>query len=98
MRKVVWIFFGDDAYIAMAPSNTTARGVGGDTIHSSTGLWGDTKLTTDKLTKARSPAMMDRWRPVRALVLDEVGMCGPDLFGAASFRICFLGGTSTSTP
>ena len=93
MQEVVWHFFGDDAYIAMAPSNTTARGVGGDTIHSSTGLWGDTKLTTDKLTKARTPAMMDRWRPVRVLVLDEVGMCGPDLFGAASFRICFLRGS-----
>ena len=82
----------------MAPSNTTVRGIGGDTIHSSTGLWGDTRLTTDKLTKARTPAMMDRWRLVRALELDEVGTCGPDLFGAASFRICFLRGASTSKP
>ena len=56
----------------MAPSNTAARGIGGDTIHSSTGLWSDTRLTTDKLSGGRSPEMMDRWRPVQVLVLDEI--------------------------
>jgi hypothetical protein len=36
--------------------------------------------------------MIDRWRSVRALVLDEVGLCAPDLFGAASFRAGLLRG------
>ena len=92
VREVVRHFFGGDSYIAMAPSNAAARGIEGDTIHNSTGLWGDTRLTTDKLTGGRTPEMIDRWRPVRVLVLDEVGLCGPDLFGAGSFRVCFLRG------
>ena len=77
----------------MAPSNTAARGIGGDTIHSSTGLWGGLKkLSTDRLSARRTPQMIDRWRSVRALVLDEVGLCAPDLFGAASFRAGLLRG------
>ena len=34
--------------------------------------------------------MKERWEPVQVLALDEVSLCEPDLFYAASYRICVL--------
>ena len=88
--KVVRHFFGVDAFIAMASSTAAARNIDGDTIHSSLNIWGQQKLNTADLRKRVTKESKDRWRSVRALVIDEVGLCPPALFGAASFKACLL--------
>ena len=89
VKQLCIYFFGEDAYLVMASSNTAARVVGGDTIHSTCGLWGgDQPLTTANLAKSVTAKGKDKWQSLVCLVIDEVGLCPPDLFGAASFRGC----------
>lgn len=92
VRKLVRHFSGEDTYLAMAYTNTAARGVGGDTIHSMCGLYGKTHMTTDRLAAKITQEAKDRWRPVRAMVIDEIPSRPPDLFGGAPFRVCLLRG------
>ena len=89
VKQLCIYFFGEDAYLVMASSNTAARVVGGDTIHSTCGLWGgEQPLTTQNLSKGVSAKGKDKWRNLVCLIIDMVGLCPPDWFGAASFRGC----------
>ena len=81
-------YFGQDGYIAMASSNTAARNIKGDTIHSSVHLHGDGGLSLESLSKGVTSDCKDRWNPVEVLVTDEISLVPPTLFGAGSYRIC----------
>ena len=71
----------------MASSNTAARNIEGDTIHSNVHLHGDGGLSLEQLTKGVTSDFKDRWHSVEALVIDEISLVQPTLFGAASYRI-----------
>ena len=74
VKAVTHHCFGSDLYIAMAPSNTAARCIGGDTIHSSVGITGKlNRLDPRHLNKTTTP-MKERWEPVQVLALDEVSL------------------------
>ena len=87
-RKVVEREFGEQGYVAMAYSNSAARGIGGDTIHSNLHLGAQSSLSLDKLGEGVTACLKDKWRDVYALVIDEISLVSPRLFGAASHRVC----------
>ena len=90
VKAVTLHCFGVDSYIAMASSNTAARGIGGFSIHRTLGISPKMNRLEPRCLNGVSRVMMDRWEPVRVLAMDDVSLCGPDLFYAASYRACVL--------
>ena len=92
LRAVVKRFFGSDGCVYMASSNSAARQIAGDTIHSCLHMNKNQKLTPAALdvdpNKDGASALIDKWRDVRMLVLDEISMVAPRLFAALSYRLC----------
>ena len=86
-RKLFRHVFGEGGDIAMASSNSAARVIGGDTIHSVCHMHGEMGLTVDKLSRGITDVLKDRWRDVSALIIEEISMVSPRLLGAASYRI-----------
>ena len=90
LKAVTLHCFGAESYIAMAPSNTAAQGIGGGTVHGSLGISGKLKRLDPRDLNVASTVMRGRWEPVQVLALDDVSSCGPNLFYAASYRACVL--------
>lgn len=88
VRALVAHYLGGGAYIAMASSNTAARGVNGDTIHSTMHWHGEGGMTLDRLGRGVSAEFKDKLGEVACMVIDEISLVTPRLFGAASFRFC----------
>ena len=87
-REMFVKFFGPGSEVAMAYSNSAARVLGGDTIHSCLHMHGETGLDLESLSKGVTPELMDSWRDVKAALIDEVSLVFPRLLGAASYRMC----------
>jgi hypothetical protein len=89
-------YLGDGSCILTASSNSAARGIGGDTIHSCTCIPGVGSLELYRLNKTTTEAR-ERWRDVEVLVVDEISMVMPMLFGALSYRAAVLRDNSRSS-
>ena len=88
VRQIVERFFPqENSYLAMAPSNSAARGVGGDTMHSRLMIHGKASFRLPVLAQNISNDLIDLWGGVAVLVVEEVSMISPSLYGAASFRV-----------
>ena len=87
-REMFVKFLGPGSEVAMAYSNSAARVLGGDTIHSCLHMHGEAGLDLESLSKGVTPELMDGWRDVKAALIDEVSMVPPRLLGAASYRMC----------
>ena len=75
--------------ILVAGTNAAAANIGGDTIHSRLILPGSADYSLKALAQAKVPAaLVNEWHDVHLLVVDEISMLSPALFGALSFRVC----------
>ena len=74
--------------VAMASSNSAARVIDGDTIHTAVGLGAGSSLRLDKMGRTVPARLVDKYRNVCALIFEETSMIQPQLLGAASWRIC----------
>ena len=72
----------------MASSNSAARVIGGDTIHTSVHIHGKVGLSLESLSRGVTQSLKDDWRDVKVVFIEEVSMVLPRLLGAASFRVC----------
>ena len=86
VRKVARRFLKGER--AMASSNSAARVVGGDTIHSACHMHGKMGFTLDRLENGITDDFIDEWADVDLLVIDEISMVSPRLLGALSYRLC----------
>ena len=74
----------------VASSNSAARGVGGDTVHTSLHMHGTQAFTIDSLERGVTQAGAADWRGVECLIIEEVGMVDPAMFAGMSYRLCLL--------
>ena len=89
VRGLCEFCFGADSHKALASSNSAARGVGGDTVHSGLFLGGLSRLGIAELSKrAVSRPFVDAWSSVHCLMLEEVSMIHPQMLGGISYRLC----------
>ena len=92
LRRISEKFFGTDGHAFMCSSNSAARQVQGDTIHSCLHMGSEQRLHPPALeidpTLEAGIALIDRWAPVQLLVVDEISMVAPRLLGALSYRLC----------
>ena len=72
IRKVAQVFLRGER--AMASSNSAARVVGGETIHSAIHMHGRMPLTLDRLEQGITDEFICEWADVDLLVLDEISM------------------------
>ena len=79
---------GPDAVAVMAASNSAARNVQGDTVHSWCHMHGEMGLSLKTLCRGVTDALIGKWAPVFAILGDEVSMWAPRLVGALSYRAC----------
>ena len=86
LQALMLRFFGADSCVAVASSNSAARVIGGDTVHSSLRLSGQSSMRLGKLCEHVTDDLKDFWTPVEALIVEEVSLMSPDLLGALSFR------------
>ena len=86
IRKVARAFLRGER--AMASSNSAARIVGGETIHSASHMHGKMSLTLDRLEQGITDDFIFEWADVDLLILDEISMVSPRLLGALSYRLC----------
>ena len=88
--RMIEYFFGEGSKQILAASNSAARGVGGDTVH--TGLYLGAqcsfRLGCKALKSAPSLACQESWAPVKALFLEEVSMISPCMLAGISYRLC----------
>ena len=95
-RRIVEKFLGPGRDAAMASSNSAARVVGGDTVHSSLHMNRSTTLTLKALGSLKTTdAFIDKFSGVDLLVVDEISMVAPKLLGALSYRLCCARKAST---
>ena len=88
-REAVEEFLGGPGSVAVvASSNSAARVVGGDTVHSWCHMHSEMGLSLQSLSRGVTDALVDDWHNVFAVILDEVSMVSPKLLGAASYRMC----------
>ena len=91
VREVITKFLGNGRPCdkVMASSNSAARVVGGDTVHSSCHLHARVAFTLERMAALEGTGeFVDEWRDVDALILDETSMVSPALLGALSYRAC----------
>ena len=80
---------GQGSELAVASSNSAARVIGGETIHSGCGLSGQQALTIAKLYGQKvTDDFIERMDDLQAVIVEEVSMVPPALLGAASIRMC----------
>ena len=88
--RMIEHFFGAGSKRTLAASNSAARGVRGDTVH--TGLYLGAQCSFRLGCKAlKSPpqlACQESWAPVKALFLEEVSMISPCMLAGISYRLC----------
>jgi len=91
-----------DGVVMVAPSNSAARNIGGQTIHAAAFLGGkvnyknENKNQFDKIADSQRHGR-DVWKDVEVLVLDEVSMASPQLLGVFSYRVAVLRAGTTSS-
>ena len=73
---------------AVAATNSAARVIEGDTVHSALILGRMTTLNLRALDRNVGTELTDRWKDVAALIVEEVSMVSPKMLGALSFRTC----------
>ena len=88
--RLVKHFFAERSRQVLAASNSAARGVGGDTIHTGLFLSGQCsfRLSSKILSNEPSLACQETWAPVKALFLEEVSMISPAMIAGISYRLC----------
>ena len=88
--RMIDYFFGAGSIRTLAASNSAARGVRGDTVH--TGLYLGAQCSFRLGCKAmKSPpqlACQEAWAPVKPLFLEEVSMISPCMLAGISYRLC----------
>jgi hypothetical protein len=91
VRSVCERFF-TDGRVFMASSNSAARQILGDTVHSCLHMHKQQKLSPAALdvdaNAEGAASLIDKWANVQLLVLDEVSMVSPRLLAALSYRLC----------
>ena len=89
LRRLFREVLGQGSELAVASSNSAARVIGGETIHSGFGLSGQQAMTIAKLSgQTVKYDFKKRMNRLRAVIVEEVSMVPPALLGAASFRMC----------
>ena len=73
---------------AVAATNSAARVIQGDTVHSALILGQRTSLNLRALDRNVGSELVDRWQHVDALIIEELSMVAPKMLGALSFRTC----------
>ena len=88
--RMIERFFGKGSRQVLAASNSAARGVGGETVHSGLYLGGQCafKLRSKTFKQAPSQDCKVAWDPVKALFLEEVSMISPAMLACISYRLC----------
>ena len=83
-------FFGTGSKRVLAASNSAARGVRGETVHSGLFLGGQCsfRLGSKAMKGQPTPACQESWAPVKALFLEEVSMISPCMLAGISYRLC----------
>ena len=82
-----YLYEGLDAIKCLAASNSAARGIGGDTVHSGLFLRGTSRLTLKEL-EGCPDKLRAAWQDVRALIVEEVSLVSPQMFAGMSYRLC----------
>ena len=75
--------------MAVAATNSAARVIEGETVHSALVLPRSSSLNLRALDKNVSGTLKDRWSDVEALIVEEVSMVSPQMLGALSYRTCW---------
>ena len=88
LRRLFRAVFGDGAELAVASSNSAARVIGGETIHSAFKLSSMQSMSLDVLARQKVDHIRDRMNDLEALIVEEVSMVPSALLGAASYRMC----------
>ena len=89
LRRLLRDVFHDGGELAVASSNSAARVIGGETIHSALKMSAQQPLGIDKLSNAKvDNDSIDRLSALEALIVEEVSMVPSALLGALSLRMC----------
>lgn len=88
IRQMMSHFFGEGSDVAMASSNSAARVIGGDTVHSCLHLNGKASMKLESLGRGVTPELCARWCDVKCLILEEISMMSPMMLAAISYRLC----------
>lgn len=76
------------SFRALAASNSAARNVGGDTVHSGLHLNRTCRFLQTELAQQPKQECVDEWSNVRLLVLEEVSLISPQMLGGISYCLC----------
>ncbi len=87
IRRILKRFFGHGGDIAAAQSNSAARVIGGQTIHSAFDIPARGSLALSSLSLPKA-SLIDALKDVVAVIFEEVSMIESALLGAASYKMC----------
>jgi ASC-1-like (ASCH) protein len=88
VRGLCEFCFREGSHKALAASNSAARGVGGETVHSGLFLNGRSNFALSELGQAPTASCVDAWKDVHCLMLEEVSMIHPQMLAGMSYRLC----------
>ena len=89
LRHLIREVFGEGSELVVASSNSAARVIGGETIHSGFKMHGQQSFKLSALSKCKvHNDFVDRMCQLEAVIVEEVSMVQPALLGAASYRMC----------
>ena len=88
VRGLYEYLYEADSHRALAASNSAARNVGGDTVHSGLHLNGLCRFSQAELAHQPKPPCINDWGNVRLLILEEVSLISPQMLGGISYRLC----------
>ena len=89
LRRLLCEVFSDGGELTVASSNSAARVIGGETVHSALKMSAQQPLSIDKLSNAKvDNEIIDRLSAVEAVFVEEVSMVPSALLGALSLRMC----------
>ena len=82
----------------MAASNSAARVIGGDTVHSLLHLYRESGFNLDSLSQSVNDSLEDLWTSVECLIIEELSLISPPMYGGVSFRVCMARRHSGAEP
>ena len=88
VRGLCEFCFGAGSHKALAASNSAARAIGGDTLHSGLHLGGRNNMSHSEVSMNPTQGVIDAWRDVHCLMLEEISMIHPQQLAGASYRLC----------